>query len=187
MTIKRPLAQAVLSFRLAVVDAEGPAEFHDIFKAVDAAMFSPTPEKVFNTKMGQLRRNRPGVFFRLNRWLTTHQVKAISSKHGVYWAWRIWRLAAVRMHNGLKASVAFGMNKNGRPPLPGFTRADDAAGYAVHMIQTGQAQTVAVAVSHAATLYRARVTEVMKSMKIALSLAPENIVQMVKDSRLKRC
>jgi hypothetical protein len=186
MTVKRPLANAILTLRLSIVDADGPMEFADLFNAIDEAVRSQTPEKVLNAKFGQLRRQRAGIFYRLNRWLNTPAIKATASQSGAHWAWRIWRLATVRLHKGKKASIAFGMNQNGRPQSNTFTRADDAAYYAVHMLQNGQTQSELAAIHHSATLYRARVDEVTKSIKFAHKLSSGDIALMVAHSKSKR-
>ena len=116
---KKPLAGAIFMLRVALegIEADALGEANLILAAVDSALVSASPEQALNSSFGQLRRFNPGIFFRLNRWLNRAAVRSTASKAGAHWAWRIWRRATVMMHrNKVRASVAFDMNRNGRPP-----------------------------------------------------------------------
>lgn len=181
----KPLARAIVDFWAAIGDMPLPGDIAAIVQAVGRAMHSPAPQTVLNKSFANLRRMRPGCFDELREWLEQSEVRRSASHGGAHWAWSVWCDASRQIHNGVKASTAFGMNQNGRPPGGTFTRADDAAMYAAYQRRTigGRLKDL---LTTAATIYGARLDETIKSYVWARRLETDDLKSATEDGAKKR-
>ena len=105
------------------------------------------PLVVLNRSFGQLRRQHPEIFIDLAAWLALEETQATVNAAGACWAWDEWCHATNKlMAGGIKASVAFGADKPGKPKAKGFSIYHDAAILAEHEAQTKtstEAETIA--------------------------------------------
>ena len=185
-TGNQPLAKAIYTLRLAAEGLDAPDDVLSLLYATDDAEFSGKPRVSLNRRFGKLRQARPNIFRVLSGWLKTPAVRAHMTERGAYWAWMIWRRAAWKMHRGAKAHVAFGMTEGGRPSSQGFTRADDAAIYALHMLDISSATDLQEAIGDAATIYGARKDEIFCALAMAEAIGAEGRTESVKLSAKKR-
>lgn len=184
----KPLARALTDLHevVAAGNLSLPEDVAAVMHAVGRAARSPTPQTALNRSFANLRRMRPGCFAHLRAWLEQPEVYLSASSSGAYWAWNVWHDASLDIHNGGRASDAFGMNQNGRPRSQGFTRADDAAMYAASRVRKGSTETIDKLIGTAATLYGARVDEVNKSFTWANSLSTDDLSSAVESGAEKR-
>lgn len=184
----KPLARAIVDFReaIAVSDLHPPEDVAAAMQAVDRAERSPDPQTAINRSFANLRRLRPGCFYRLHLWLQQPEVQDSATICGAYWAWHIWRGASFQIHNNTIASDAFGMDQNGRPKSAGFTRADDAAMYAALQAREGTPDTADELIATAATLYGARIDKTQESFEWANTLSTDDLSLAVADGAKKR-
>jgi hypothetical protein len=181
-----PLARAITTIRVVFEGHELPNDVRDLMAAIDVAWVADKPRAVLNRRLAKLRQARRNIFRDLGIWLRSPEVKSTARASGAYWALLEWRRAAVQMHRGEKAHAAFGMNEGGRPPYRGFTRADDAAIYALHSIDLNPALPREAAIKDAATIYKARTDETVKAIPMAESIGREARAKAVQDSKSKR-
>lgn len=183
----KPLARALTDLHevVAAGNLSLPEDVAAVMHAVGRAARSPTPQTALNRSFANLRRMRPGCFSKLRCWLAQPAVCTAASTHGAHWAWVVWRKASDAIHNGSKASDAFGMNQNGRPKSREFTRADDAAMYAAHQVRKGSPETIDELIGAAATLYGAMVDEVNKSFTWANLLSTDDLSSAVESGAEK--
>lgn len=181
-----PLATAITTIRVVFEGVVLPDDVRDLMAAIDVAWVADKPRAVLNRRFAKLRQARPSIFRGLSIWLQSPAAKSTARASGAYWAWLVWRRAAVQMHRGAKAHAAFGMNQGGRPPHHGFTRADDAAIYALHSIDLNPALPRQEAIQDAATIYKARIDETVKALPMAESIGRQARAEAVRDSKSKR-
>lgn len=182
-----PLKQSIVTLFVVVQELEMDEDQAAIWRVIGAALRAPQPRKVLNLRLGQLRRARPGIFRRLSAWLRSAEVKHQACFAGAHWAWMEWRRACWRMHRGQPAHAAFGMDKGGRPER-GFPCALDAAIYALHQQDQGDATPLDTLLETAATIFGARLDEVRRHLPAALGLSAEDREKAAKSpsSRLRR-
>ncbi len=185
-TGNQPLARAIYTLQDAAGGLEAPDDVIALAHAIDASLFADKPRKSLNKRVANLRRNRPRFPIELSRWLKSPEVKARMRQKGAYWSWLVWRRAAWLLYRNKPAHAAFGMDKGGRPKSPGFTRADDAAIYAVHLWESAQSPTARESLKHAATVYGALLKEVKKSIRMARSIGREGRKAAIEHSAFKR-
>jgi len=183
---RQPLPRAILALRVAVEGLEAPEDICSLMLAVDYSMVAEKPRKALNLRFTRLSRARRGVFRRLSIWLKTTSVKQAVRESGAQWSWLVWRRAVVAMHRGVKPHAAFGMDKGGRPKNQNFTLAEDAAIYALHLLDIGQALDQKEAIATAATLYQARVDETVKAIPLAVEIGISSRADAAKLSAEKR-
>lgn len=185
-TGNQPLAGAIIALRVAAEGLDVPDDVVALMYAIDAALFSEKPRVTINRRFGKLRQARPLIFQVLRVWLKTPEVRSHMSIHGAYWAWLIWRRAAWKLHRRSLAHAAFGMNIGGRPPNPGFTRAEDAAIYALYLLDTGNAPNQDEAINTATTVYQARRDKTIEALPMAESIGVKGRSASVQHSAAKR-
>ncbi len=181
----QPLTLAIVSFRVAVEGLDAHDDVCALMTAIDKAIAAEKPRVALNRRFAKLNQARPGIFRRLSLWLKIREVKAQVGHHGAHWAWMIWRRAAIAMQKGAKPHAAFGMNQGGRPTT-GFSRAADAAIYAVHATSNMAGLGLEQAIQDAAEIYMARKDEIYKALPLAFALCADDLAAAVKHSADKR-
>lgn len=131
----QPLPRAVVAFCVLVRGVEYPQDVADVLRVVGEARAAPKPRARLNRSLGQLRRQRPGLFGRVLGWLQEPAVQERAKGSGAAWVWHAWCRACAAMEQGAVAHAAFGMDKGGCPPSPGFSHHEDAAIYAEYLHQ----------------------------------------------------
>lgn len=169
----QPLPLSIVALRGAVEGLEAHDDVCALMVAISYALVADKPRKGLNLRLTRLNRARPGLFRKLSVWLKTDAVKQAARDSGVYWAWLIWRRAAVAMHRGVVPHAAFGMDVGGRPALQGLTLAEEAAIHALHLLDSGQAVDENEALDTAFVLYQPRKDDTRKALSLAAEVGAE--------------
>ncbi|MES2501008.1 MAG: hypothetical protein V4545_00270 [Pseudomonadota bacterium] len=110
-----------------------PKEIKLIAEASRNALISDNPRVSLNKRFGGLKSAHPDIFQNVLIWLKTDSTKILFEEHGLIWAINKLINGFDRIVRGEKTHEAFNMNIGGRPVLWGFTIAEDAAIYALHL------------------------------------------------------
>lgn len=177
----KPLAGAIPALLMVIEGMEAPDKVCRVNQALWRALCSPTPQKSMNASSRNLR--RAGGFYSLHLWLEQPEVLRQAKRSGAYWAWRIWKKASIDIHNGQRASVAFGMNASGRPKQAGFSITEDAAIYTMHL-HINKQLSKSKARERASDLFGASVRDIEKACK-SVPLCDANLERMAELSLMK--
>lgn len=98
--------------------------------------------KLFNRKMGQLKRRNPDIFDALHDWLVADKTREMLSKVGHAYLQQCWLDAIGRIRKGTKASVAF--NRRGRPHAWQFSEHDHKVFKTERLLRSGMRLDAAI-------------------------------------------
>ena len=110
-----------------------PKEIKLIAEASRNALISDNPRVSLNKRFGGLKSAYPDIFQNALNWLKSETTYLLFEEHGLIWAFNKLVNGFDRIVCGDKTHKAFNMDIGGRPMLWGFTIADDAAIYALHL------------------------------------------------------
>lgn len=140
---------------------------------------------VMNRTFATIRTRSPQKITSIISWLEQPDVRDLFSRSGAYGARIKLHTALNSIIAGQTAHAAFGMDENtGRPPLPGFSRAFDAAIYAEYKIRNAN-HTPTDAVFNAAEIFGARKELVEKCRAELPPMRDADIQDMADHSCLK--
>ena len=133
-----------------------PVEVLHLAEKIRLWVAAKNARTAMNRAFATLRTRSPQKIIAIILWLEQPSVGNLFSRYGAFGMRAELHTALNSIIDSKKAHVAFGQNKNvGRPPVPGFSRAFDAAIYAEYKIRN-ENLTTDDAIFNASEVFEAR-------------------------------